>query len=101
MIELLILWNVAAARADRGEDSDFTSGAIGVWIIVQILIWPLSMFLLLWQRFGMRWYTALISAVAFTGVGYLLWADSFYLVVGMIATVAAACVVANEVVSNS
>ena len=101
MIELFILWNVAAARADSGEDNDFTSGAIGVWIVLQILIWPLSVFLLLWQRLGLRWYTSLITASAFTLIGYLLWADNFYLLVGMIAAVAAACVVANEVVSDS
>jgi hypothetical protein len=101
MVELFILWNVAAARADGGQDNDFSSGAIGVWIVLQILIWPLSMFLLLWQRFGLRWYTSLIVASAFTLIGFLLWADSFYYVVGMVAAVVAACVVANEVVSNS
>ena len=99
MIELLILWNVAAARADLGEDNDFSTGLIAVWIMLQILIWPLSILALL-IKLGVHWLPSLIAASAFTTIGYLLWGENFYYSLGMIGMVAAACVVAKHVVDN-
>jgi hypothetical protein len=102
MVELFILWNVAAARADRAEDDDFTaSGLLPVWAMLQLFIWPLSLFFLLWQKLGLRWYMSLITASAITAVGYLKWGENFYFLIGFISVFAAVCVIAYEVVSDS
>jgi len=102
MIELLILWNVAAARADHGsEDTDATTGVIVVWALLQILLWPISMWLLLWKRFGVEWGWALGITSTFTSLGVFIAQDSFYLVVGMLASVVAFSLIAKEVVSDS
>jgi len=102
MVELFILWNVAAARADRAEDNDFeASGLLPVWAMLQLFIWPLSLFFLLWQKFGLRWYTSLITASAFTAVGYLIWKENFYFLIGFISVFAAVCIIAWEVLSDS
>jgi hypothetical protein len=102
MIELFILWNVAAARADaNNEDTDFTTGAVVVWALLQILIWPVSMWLLLWKRFGVEWGWALGITSTFTSLGILIAQDSFYWVVGFLAAVVAFSLIAKEVVSDS
>jgi hypothetical protein len=102
MIELFILWNVAAARADNAsEDTDGTTGVIVVWALLQILLWPISMWLLLWKRFGVEWGWALGITSTFTSLGVFIAQDSFYLVVGMLASVAAFSLIAKEVVSDS
>ena len=104
MIELFILWNVAAARADMssGEDDDFAaSGLIPVWALLQVLIWPISMWLLLWRRFGVEWGWALGITSTFTSLGIFIAQDSFYWVVGLIMSVGAFTLIAKEVLSNS
>jgi hypothetical protein len=101
MIELLILWNVAAARADQSEDTDATTGVIVVWAVLQILIWPVSMWLLLWKRLGVEWAWALGITSTFTSLGLLIAQDSFYWVVGFLASVVAFSLIAKEVVSDS
>jgi hypothetical protein len=102
MIELFILWNVAAARADqRSEDTDFTTGVVVIWALLQILIWPVSMWLLLWKRLGLDWGWALGITTTFTSLGILIAQDSFYWVVGFLASVVAFSLIANEVVSDS
>ena len=101
MIELLILWNVAAARADQSEDTDATTGVIVVWAMLQILIWPVSMWLLLWKRLGVEWAWALGITSTFTSLGILIAQDSFYWIVGFIASVVAFSLIAKEVVSDS
>ena len=104
MIELFILWNVAAARADNssGEDTDLTpSGLLPVWAMLQILIWPLSMWLLLWKRFGVEWGWALGITSTFTSLGIFLAQDSFYWVVGLIMSFGAFTVITKEFLSNS
>ena len=103
MIELLILWNVAAARADANnqEDTDFTTGAVVIWALLQIVIWPLSMWLLLWRRFNVRWTWALGITSTFTSLGILIAQDSFYWVVGLLMSVVAFSLIAKEVVSDS
>jgi len=104
MIELLILWNVAAARADMssGENDDFSAGSLlPVWAMLQILIWPISLWLLLWKRFGVEWGWALGITSTFTSLGVFIAQDSFYLVVGMLASVAAFSLIAKEVMSDS
>jgi hypothetical protein len=97
MIELLILWNVAAARADQAENTDMTHGVIAAWVMLQILIWPISIFALL-RKLGVRWLPSLIAASAFTIIGYLLWGENFYFLLGGIAVFAAASLVAKSVV---
>jgi hypothetical protein len=98
MIELLILWNIAAARADQQEENtDFTYGVIAAWVMLQVLIWPISVFALL-MKLGMRWLPSLITASAFTIIGYLIGGESFYFVLGFIAVFAAASLVAKSVV---
>jgi hypothetical protein len=102
MIELLILWNVAAARADAShEDTDFTTGIVVVWAVLQIFIWPLSMFALLWKKARMRWDRALIVSGIVMTWGLWLGGEDFFFGMGMIAIVAAFSVIAKEVVSNS
>jgi hypothetical protein len=96
MIELLILWNVAAARADASEDSDFSSGAIAVWIMLQILIWPISMFALLWKKVGMRWDRALIVSGIVMTWGLWLGGENFFFSMGMIFIVLAGILVGKE-----
>jgi hypothetical protein len=104
MIELFILWNVAAARADNssGEDTDFTAqGLLPVWAMLQILIWPISMWLLLWKRLGVEWGWALGITSTFTSLGIFLAQDSFYWVVGFIMSVGAFILITKEVLSDS
>jgi len=103
MIELFILWNVAAARADAGnqEDTDFTTGAVVIWALLQIVIWPVSMWLLLWKRVGVEWGWALGITSTFTSLGIFIAQDSFYWVVGFLASVVAFSLIAKEVVSDS
>jgi hypothetical protein len=102
MIELLILWNVAAARADYAEDNDFSAaGIVSVWALLQVLLWPISMWLLLWKRFGVEWGWALGITSTFTSLGVFIAQDNFYLVVGMLASVVAFSLIAKEVVSDS
>jgi hypothetical protein len=104
MIELFILWNVAAARADMssGENDDFSaSGLLPVWAILQILIWPISMWLLLWRRLGIDWGWALGITSTFTSLGIFIAQDSFYWVVGLIMSVGAFTLIAKEVLSDS
>lgn len=98
MIELFILWNVAAARVDanNGEDDDFTTGAVLVWAVLQILIWPLSMFALLWKRVGMRWYQALLASGVILTWGFWLGGENFFFGMGMIAVVAAFTMIAKQ-----
>ena len=100
MIELFILWNVAAARADNysGEDDN---NLLPVWALLQILIWPLSMWLLLWKRLGIDWGWALGITSTFTSLGILIAQDSFYWVVGLIMSVGAFTLIAKEVLSDS
>jgi hypothetical protein len=104
MIELFILWNVAAARTDMssGENDDFSPGTlVSIWALLQILIWPLSMWLLLWRRFGVEWGWALGITSTFTSLGILIAQDSFYWVVGFIMSVGAFILIAKEVLSDS
>jgi hypothetical protein len=101
MIELLILWNVAAARADQSEDTDETTGIIVIWALLQIVIWPVSMWLLLWRRLGVEWGWALGITSTFTSLGLLIAQDSFYWIVGFLASVVAFSLIAKEVVSDS
>jgi hypothetical protein len=104
MIELFILWNVAAARADAndGYNDDFTpSGLLPVWAMLQILIWPLSLWLLLWKRLGVEWGWALGITSTFTSLGIFIAQDSFYWVVGLIMSVVAFILITKEVLSNS
>jgi hypothetical protein len=102
MIELFILWNVAAARADNGsEDTDATTGVIVVWAVLQILIWPISMFALLWKKVGMRWDRALIVSGIVMTWGLWLGGENFFFGMGMLAVVAAFSVIAYQVVSDS
>jgi hypothetical protein len=104
MIELFILWNVAAARVDNssGENSDFSAGSVlPVWAMLQILIWPISMWLLLWKRLGVEWGWALGITSTFTSLGILIAQDSFYWVVGLIMSVGAFTLIAKEVLSDS
>ena len=101
MIELFILWNVAAARADQGEDTDFTTGLVVVWGVLQILIWPISMFALLWKKVGMRWDRALIVSGIVMTWGLWLGGENFFFGMGMLAVVAAFSVIAYVVVSDS
>lgn len=103
MIELFILWNVAAARADAsdGYDDDFTPGGLlPVWALLQILIWPVSMFALLWKKVGMRWYQALLASGVILMWGFWLGGENFFFGMGMISVVAACSVIAKEVISN-
>jgi hypothetical protein len=103
MIELFILWNVAAARVDAsdGEDNDFTTGLVVVWAMLQILIWPISMFALLWKRVGMRWYQALLASGVVMTWGLWLGGENFFFAVGMLAVVVACSLIAKEVLSDS
>jgi hypothetical protein len=101
MIELLILWNIGAARADQAEDTDFTTGLIVVWAVLQIVIWPVSLWLLLWKRFKVEWGWALGITSTFTSLGLLIGQDSFYWIVGFIMSAVAFSLIAKEVVSDS
>jgi hypothetical protein len=104
MIELFILWNVAAARADAraGYDDDLSPGSLlPVWALLQILIWPLSMWLLLWRRFGVEWGWALGITSTFTSLGIFLAQDSFYWGVGLLMSVGAFILITKEVLSDS
>jgi hypothetical protein len=101
MIELFILWTVAAARADQGEDTDFTTGTVVVWAVLQILIWPISMFALLWKKVGMRSDRALIVSGIVMTWGLWLGGENFFFGMGMLAVVAAFSVIAYVVVSDS
>lgn len=100
MIELLILWNVAALRSDGERDNDFSSGAIAVWIMLQILLWPFSLFAILWKRVGWSWWASLVATGTTVTWGYWLWGENFYFSMGMLGMVAAACVVAYAVVND-
>lgn len=101
MIELFILWNIAAARADQSEDTDMTTGVIVVWAFLQLFIWPVSMFLLLWKKVGLRWDRALIVSGIVMTWGLWLGGENFFFGMGMIAVVAAFSLIAKEVVSDS
>jgi hypothetical protein len=101
MIELFILWNVAALRSDQQEDTDFSSGLIAVWIMLQIFIWPLSIFLVLWKRFGLKWFPSfIIAGSTLTWGWWLLGGENFFFGMGMLAMVAAASVVAHYVTNE-
>jgi hypothetical protein len=69
--------------------------------MLQILIWPISMWLLLWKRLGVEWGWALGIASTFTSLGIFIAQDSFYLVVGFLVSVAAFALIGKEVASNS
>ena len=104
MIELFILWNVAAARADMssGENDDFSAGSLlPVWAVLQVLIWPISLWLLLWRRFGVEWGWALGITSTLTSLGIFIAQDSFYWVVGLIMSVGAFILITKEVLSDS
>lgn len=100
MIELFILWNVAALRSEGKEDNDTTTGAIAVWIMLQILIWPISMFTVLWQKTKLRWDQALIVSLIVLTWGIWLGGENFFFTMGMLFMVAAAILVAKFVVDN-
>ena len=103
MLELFILWNVAAARVDAndGYDDDFTPGGLlPVWALMQILIWPLSMFALLWKKVGLRWHQALIASGVILTWGLWLGGENFFFAMGLIAVVAAFSLITKEVISN-
>jgi hypothetical protein len=100
MLELLILWNVSALREERREDTDFTIGIVGVWIMLQLLIWPLSAIALL-RKTGLSWLLSILAASAFAFIGYLIGGESFYLGVGILSMVGAACLVSYAVVSDA
>jgi hypothetical protein len=100
MIELFILWNVAAARVDSYSGDD-DNNLLPVWALLQILIWPLSMWLLLWKRLGIDWGWALGITSTFTSLGIFIAQDSFYWVVGLIMSVGAFTLIAKEVLSDS
>lgn len=97
MLELLILWNVGALRQERQEDNDFSSGIIAVWIMLQLLTWPLSLIAIL-RKVGLPWLISILAASAFTFIGYLIGGESFYLGMGILSMIAAACLVAYAVV---
>jgi hypothetical protein len=101
MIELFILWNIAAARADQSEDTDMTTGVIVVWAFLQLFIWPVSMFLLLWKKVGLRWDRALIVSGIVMTWGLWLGGENFFFGMGIIAVIAAFSLIAKEVVSDS
>jgi hypothetical protein len=100
MIELLILWNVAAIRQEAQEDNDFTTGAVAVWIVLQFFIWPISLFVLLWKKAGLAWSWALVTSVVVTTLGLLLGGLDFYYIMG-IAGICAAASVVGYIVANS
>lgn len=100
MLELLILWNLAAFRQEHQEDNDFSSGAVAVWILLQLVVWPLSLFIICWQKFRWHWLVSANVAVWFTYLGYKFWGDNFYFLFGIIATLAAVLYVTWELVWN-
>lgn len=87
-------------REEGRPDNDFSSGLIAVWIMLQILIWPISLFVILWQKLRWNWFVSLIAAAAFTTLGYLAWGDNFYFLLGALGIVAAASVVTYAIVWN-
>lgn len=82
MIELLILWNVASLRTELSDEDDIQFGLIGFWVMLQVLIWPISLFVIMCRWFHWNIFVSLIAASAFTIAGYLLWAESFYFLTG-------------------
>jgi hypothetical protein len=101
MIELLILWNVAALRQEQTNDTDSTVGVVAIWILAQVLIWPVSLFVLIWKFFKLPWLKALVVAVVITTIGFLIGGSTFYFVVGGLFMVAAASAVAHIVLSDA
>jgi hypothetical protein len=104
MIELFILWNLSAARVDAsdGENDDLSVGSLlSVWALLQILLWPISMFGLLWKKVGMPWYRALIASAVIMTWGLWLGGENFFFGMGMLAVVAAFSLIAKKVLSNS
>lgn len=99
MIELLILWNVAALREDIRDEQDRGFALIAAWVVLQILLWPISLFVIMCRWFRWRIWVSLIAASAFTGLGYLAWGDNFYFLLGCFFVGAAAVAVAWGILS--
>ena len=90
MLELLLLWKLSDVREElRDYDSEDMIGAAALFVMAQIIVWPLLLGAFLGKKLGWRFGVPISAA---TAIVLLVVNWGLYIVVGFAAALVAAIV---------
>lgn len=92
MLELLLFWKLNDIREELVDyDTEETIGAVAIFVMAQVITWPLLLGVAVGKKFGWIHGTLLASAVTTLS---LVFNWGFYFILGFVAAVITAGVIA-------